>query len=122
MDWDKWLAQEFVDGLNRAIGSKYELLSHPDKETAHQPEPRKALEAVYYDPAKGRLAIEHTRVEAFLDMLDHENKTLRDVWEPLRALPLPEYFIWLRVPFDWLGKDCSRQQRRQAGAASVSAM
>jgi hypothetical protein len=116
MDWDKWLVQEFVEGLNKATAREYELLCHPDMQTGHEREQKKAVEAIYRDVREGRLAIEHTRVEAFLDMLTYENKIFGEVWKPLKLLPLPEYFIWLRVPFDWLGKDCSRQERREAAS------
>jgi len=115
MDWDEWLSQQFVDGLNKATGSKYNLRRRPDKETRHEAEPKKAVEAIYDDLANGSLAIEHTRVEAFDGMLDYENKVFSDVWEPLKGLPLAEHHVWIRVPFEWLAKDSHRRSRHKAG-------
>jgi hypothetical protein len=87
-EWDKELIALFVEGLNRRFGSKYALQCHPDKENRKQ----RAVDAI------GTVAIEHTRLEAFVGATAYEQGALRELWEPLKRLPLSEHYFWLRVP------------------------
>ncbi len=93
-DWDKRLIDLFVAGLNRKAGTSYQSPRYPDREDRRT----KAVDAMYFDPANGSLAIEHTCLEPFIGATAYERGPLKTVWEPLKQAPLPEYHISLRVP------------------------
>jgi hypothetical protein len=86
MKWDKQLIDIFVGGLNRKTGRNYVLLCHPDEENL----PDKAVDAIYSDPAIGKVAVEHTLLQMFEGQKRDDvpfNKAFGQLWsdETLRV-------------------------------------
>lgn len=73
MDWDMQMISRFIGGLNLSERSGYFLQSQPDKDG----DGHKAVDAIYTDPSRGNLAIEHTRIEPFVGALAYEQGPFR---------------------------------------------
>lgn len=101
MKWDKELINLFVVGLNRKTGSKYVFLSHPDEDNRHH----EAVDAIYDDPAFGKVAIEHTLLQMFEGQKSDDvpfNRVFGQLWSD-KTLRVPGRRIVLFVhPFSIL--------------------
>ena len=98
-DRDKHLIHLFVEGLNEKTGSKYALVCHPDRENQQAASRTRAVDAVYSDPVRGKLAIEHTLLQMFIRQKEDDvrfSKVFEQLWSD-RSLRVPGRLIDLLV-------------------------